>query len=195
MGHMSMVGIAYQKNHDLDQLEIVDLLVTGFSGTLREWWDSYLTEESKDSVKHAIKKNDEGLLIFYERIGRDIPDGVNTFIYTVLKHFVGTPTNVSSRISDYLNNLSPTMSNYRWYQDVFISRVMLQKNCYKPYQKEKFIDGLPHIFAHKVKQELIGKNDSTLLLINYVADFYKDMRAKAVNLDISVKTTNKNLVS
>ena len=31
MGHMSMVGIAYQNNHDLDQPEIVNLLVTGFS--------------------------------------------------------------------------------------------------------------------------------------------------------------------
>ena len=29
-----MVGIAYQNNHDLDQSEIVNLLVTGFSGTL-----------------------------------------------------------------------------------------------------------------------------------------------------------------
>ena len=35
MSHMSMVGIAYQNNHDLDQPEIVNLLVTGFSGTLR----------------------------------------------------------------------------------------------------------------------------------------------------------------
>ena len=34
MGHMSMVGIAYQNNHDLDQPKIVDLLVTGFFGTL-----------------------------------------------------------------------------------------------------------------------------------------------------------------
>ena len=41
MGHMSMVGIAYQNNHDLDQPKIVDLLVTSFSGTLRGWWDSY----------------------------------------------------------------------------------------------------------------------------------------------------------
>ena len=40
MGHMSMVGIAYQNNHDLDQPEIVNLLVTGFSGTLHGWWDS-----------------------------------------------------------------------------------------------------------------------------------------------------------
>ena len=38
MSHMSTVGIAYQNNHDLDQPEIVNLLVTGFSGTLRGWW-------------------------------------------------------------------------------------------------------------------------------------------------------------
>ena len=38
MSHMSMVGIAYQNNHDLDQPNIVNLLVTGFSGTLRGWW-------------------------------------------------------------------------------------------------------------------------------------------------------------
>ena len=63
MSHMSMVGIAYQNNHDLDQPKIVNLLVTGFSGTLRGWWDSYLTDESRDSIKHAAKKNVEGFPI------------------------------------------------------------------------------------------------------------------------------------
>ena len=101
---------------------------------------------------------------FYESIGHSIPDGVNTLIYTILKHFVGTPSNISSRVSDYLDNLKfPTMFDYKWYQDVFISRVMLWKDCHKPYWKEKFIDSLPPIFAYKVKQELMGKNDS----INY----------------------------
>ena len=52
------------------------------------------------------------------------------------------------------------MSDYRWYQDVFTSRVILRKDWHKPHWKEKFIDGLPLIFAHKVKQELMGKNDS-----------------------------------
>ena len=47
-------------------------------------------------------------------LNRGIPDGVNTLIYTVLKHFVGTSSNISSQISDYLNNLRcPTMSGYR----------------------------------------------------------------------------------
>ena len=134
MSHMSMVGIAYQNNHDLDKPEIVNLLVTGFFETLRGWWDSYLIEDSKESIKNAIKTNDEGLPIFYESIGRGILDGVNTLIYTILKHFVGTPSNISSRVSDLLNNLRcPSMTDYRWYQDVFISKVMLQKDCHKPY--------------------------------------------------------------
>ena len=161
MAHMSMVGIAYLDNHNLDHPETVDLLVTGFFGTLHGWWDSYLTEDSRESIKHTVKKNAEGLPIFDESIGKGIPDGVNTLIYAILKHFVGTPSNILSRISDYLNNLRcPTMFDYRWYQEVFISRVMLQKDCYKPYWKEKFIDVLPPIFTHKVKQELMGKNDS-----------------------------------
>ena len=116
MSHMSMVGIAYQNNHDLDQPKIIDLLVTGFFGTLSGWWDSYLTGESKDSIKHVVKKNYEGLPIFDKSIGRGIPNGVNTLVYTIFKHFVGTPSNVSSRIFDYLNNLRcPIMSDYRLY--------------------------------------------------------------------------------
>ena len=158
-----MVGIAYQNDHDLDQPEIVNLLVTGFSGTLRGWWDSYLTEDSKESIKNAVKKNDEGLPIFDESIGRGILDNMNTLTYTILKHFVGTPSNISSRVSDLLNNLRcPTMTDYRWYQDVFISRVMLRKDCHKPYWKERFIDGLPPIFTHKVKQVLMGDRKSVV---------------------------------
>ena len=93
---MSMVGIAYINNHNLDHPEIVDLLVAGFSDTLHGWWDSYLTEDSRESIKTAVKTNEEGLPIFYESIGRGIPDGVNTLIYIVLKHFFGTPSNISS---------------------------------------------------------------------------------------------------
>ena len=58
MGHMSMVGIDYMNNHNLDHPKIVDLLVTGFFGTLRGWWDSYLIEDSRESIKIAVKKND-----------------------------------------------------------------------------------------------------------------------------------------
>ena len=122
---MSMSVNAYITNHNLDHAKIVDLLTTGFYRTLYGWWEKYLTEESKKSIKKAVKKDDEGLPIFDERIGQGIPDGVNNLIYTIINHFVVTPSNISSRISDYLNNLCcPTTFDYRWYQDVFISRVL-----------------------------------------------------------------------
>jgi hypothetical protein len=37
MNHMSMVANAYDTNQTLSQSEIVDLLATEFSGTLRNW--------------------------------------------------------------------------------------------------------------------------------------------------------------
>ena len=58
--------------------------------------DSYLTKDFREFIKTVVKKNDEGLPIFDESIVRGIPDGVNTLIYTVLKHFVVTPSNISS---------------------------------------------------------------------------------------------------
>ena len=76
MGNMSMVGIAYMNNHNLDHPEIVDLLVTGFSSTLCGWWDSNLTEDSRESIKTSVKKDDEGLPIFDD----DLPE---------IKRFVG----------------------------------------------------------------------------------------------------------
>ena len=133
---MSEVGIAYKNNHDIDQPDIVNLLVNEFSSTLCKWRDSYPTS----------------LPIFAKRIGCSILDDLNTPIYTILKYFVDTPSNISPRVSGLLNILRcSTMTNYRWYQDVFVSRIMLWKDCHKPYWKERFIDGLPPIFDHKVK--------------------------------------------
>ena len=56
MGHMSMVSNAYITNHNLDHVGIVDLLTTDFSGTLCGLWEKYLMEESRESIKKAVKK-------------------------------------------------------------------------------------------------------------------------------------------
>jgi hypothetical protein len=121
MNHMSMVANAYDTNQNLSHLEIVDLLTTGFYRTLQNWWNKHLTEESREHIRKYFKQNENGLPIFDETIGRGEPDGVNTLIYIIIKHFVGTPSNITSRISDYLNNLHcPTMFDNRWYQDIFL---------------------------------------------------------------------------
>ena len=81
------------------------------------------------------------------------------------------------------------MSDHRWYQDVFLSRVMHQKDCYKPYWKENFIDSLPPIFAHKVKQKLIHKNDS----IDYDNLTYGDILSTIKKLGINMCNDEKLL--
>ena len=80
-------------------------MVSGFIGKLLQWWNNCLIEESKEDIKNAIQKDEEGTPIFDECIGRGIPDGVNTLIYAIMKHFIGKPSNITSRIYDQLNNL------------------------------------------------------------------------------------------
>ena len=66
------------------------IFTTGFSETLCSQWEKYLTKKSRESIKKVVKKDDDGLPIFNERVGLGILDDVNTLIYTIIKHFVGT---------------------------------------------------------------------------------------------------------
>ena len=124
-----MVANSYMTNHQLNHPEIIDLLVTGFSGKLESWWEKHLTEKSRDLIKHSVKKDEEGSPIFDERIGMGILDRVNSLVFTIIRHFIGTPSNITSRIHGQLSNLKcPTMSDFRWYEDIFTSRVMLRED-------------------------------------------------------------------
>lgn len=142
-------------NNGHTHTEVVELLVLGFTGKLLSWWDKYLTEDSRELIKHAVKQDDDGNPISDERLGRGTLDGVNTLIYTIMDHFIGTPSNITARIHDQLSNLKcPTLSDFRWYEDVFTTRVMLRDNYSSPLWKEKFINGLPCLFAHKIREIL-----------------------------------------
>ena len=114
ISHMSEFGIAHQNNYE-NQPGIVDLLVNDSSTTLYKWWDLYPTR----------------LLIFAKHIDTfdcGTLDGLNTPIYTIPKYFTGIPSNISTRVSGLMNTF--TMINYKWYQDVFVSRNMLQQDCH-----------------------------------------------------------------
>ena len=133
-------------------IEVTELITLGFIGKLLQWWNNCLTEESREDIKNAIQKDEEGTLIFDERIGRGIPNRVNTLIYIIMKHFVRKPSNITSTIYDQLSNLRcKTLGDYQWYEDVFTTRVMHRSDCNSPFWKEKFINGLPRLFGEKVK--------------------------------------------
>ncbi|XP_059650405.1 uncharacterized protein LOC132296207 [Cornus florida] len=151
-----MVANNYVTTHDLSQPDIVDLLTSGFTGMLKSWWENHLTGNSREKIKNAIQKDNNGLPIFDGTIGCGVSDGVNTLIYTIVEHFIGTPSNITARIHDQLTNLTcPTISDFRWYKDVFLSRVIIRDDSNKPFWKEKFINSLPNLFAHKIRETLI----------------------------------------
>jgi hypothetical protein len=41
-------------------------------------------------IADLLAKNDDGIPVLND--GKQLPDGVNTLIYTIIKHFVGTPS-------------------------------------------------------------------------------------------------------
>ena len=71
LSNLTMVANSYMTNHQLSHAEIIDLLVTGFSGKLKSGWEKHLTEESRDLIKHSVKKDKESNPIFDERIGME----------------------------------------------------------------------------------------------------------------------------
>ena len=122
--HMTMVAYNYL-NDGHSHTEVIELISLGFTGKLLQSWNNCLTEDSREDIKNAVEKDEEGNPIFDERIGRGIPDGVNTLIYMIMKHFVGKPSNITSRIYDQLSNLRcKALGDYKWYKDVFTTRVM-----------------------------------------------------------------------
>ena len=96
-----MVSNSYLSNYpDYSQPKIVSLITSGFTSMLKSWWEKYLTEDQRESIIHAHQTDDNGLPIFDENIGCCQPDGINALIYTIVRHFIGTPTNLYSRIHD-----------------------------------------------------------------------------------------------
>ncbi|KAG6664269.1 hypothetical protein CIPAW_02G081200 [Carya illinoinensis] len=133
---MIMVANVYKASRRSDH-QVAHVLVTGFTGQL----------------KGCAYKHDENMQEIKTEDGQPIEDAVNTLIFILTKHFVGDPSQFKERTSDLLINLRcPRLSDFRWYKDVFLTKVMIRDNCQQPYWKEKFIAGLPYYFAQKKKQ-------------------------------------------
>jgi hypothetical protein len=71
-----------------------------------------------------------------------------------------------------------------------LCRVILKLDSQKPYWKEKFIDGLPSLFAHKVKDELINLSTG---MIDYENLTYGDLFSTIKKLDIRMCIDQKLL--
>nr|CAN70247.1 hypothetical protein VITISV_021083 [Vitis vinifera] len=149
---MMMAANAYRIKTSNSDFHAAGALVIGFTGLLKGWWDHYLSQNDREYILNAKKTiiKEEGTSVqTYEE------DAVNTLIFAITKHFIGDPVYFQERTSEILNNLRcPTLQDFKWYKDMFLVKVMSRPDCGNHYWKEKFISGLPTLFAEKVRQRI-----------------------------------------
>ena len=73
-----MVENSYLVKQSLSHHEVVELIIFGFTSSLRQWWEKNLTEEDRDLIHYAVQHEEAGYPIFDETIGQGVSDGINT---------------------------------------------------------------------------------------------------------------------
>jgi hypothetical protein len=107
-------------------------------------------------------------------------DAVYTLCLAILHHFVGSNVPIAEKLNTLLQNLRcPSLTHFRWYKDTFLSRVFQLKNPNADHWKSKFVDGLPYLFAERIRQSLRNKNDG--ININYPDLTYSQIIGTCIN--------------
>ncbi|KAG4907205.1 hypothetical protein JHK82_055868 [Glycine max] len=137
--HMTMVATTYQTSYECSEETIIDILVAGFSGQLKGC-------AVKTDLNGKIITNDDD---------KEIPDTINTLIFTIAQHFIGDPSLWKDSSAELLSNLKcRTLADFRWYRDTFLTRVYTREDSQQPFWKEKFLVGLPRSLGDKVRDKI-----------------------------------------
>ena len=172
---MTMASNAYKSHNKDDEQKVFKALISGFTGSLKGWWDMYVSPEEREIIfnaKKTIIKKENNL-----EVETEVNDCVNTLIFAILKNFVGNPTAYQDRSATVLLNLNcRKLQDFRWYKDIFLSKVMLRSDCKEAYWKERFIAGLPKLFAERIRNKLNAEFNNSIPykeltygeIINYV---------------------------
>ncbi|KAG4963172.1 hypothetical protein JHK82_039843 [Glycine max] len=105
-------------------------------------------------TSHEFKTDLNGKVITNDD-DKEIPDAVNTLIFTIAQHFIGDPSLWKDRSAELLSNLKcRTLADFRWYRDTFLTRVYTREDSQQPFWKEKFLAGLPRSLGDKVRDKI-----------------------------------------
>ncbi|KAG5630736.1 hypothetical protein H5410_002453 [Solanum commersonii] len=133
---------------------ICKMIIAGFTGQLRGWWDNYLPSNAREAVIN-VKAVNEGVDNLGFALVQNREDTVYTLILTILEYFGGRFTNQYETIRSLLNGLRCRhLDEFRWYKVTHLSRVMELPENGLEFWKAKFIDGLLSLFVERVKKTL-----------------------------------------
>ena len=76
-----------------------------------------------------------------------------------------------------LNLRCPTLSHFKWYKDVFLSKILTKEDSYNDFWTEKFLSRFPPIFAEWVRAKLRAKHNGNIPYSYYM---FRELAAEVV---------------
>ncbi|KAK3229560.1 hypothetical protein Dsin_001441 [Dipteronia sinensis] len=148
----------------------VTSLATGFEGQLFGWWTHTISSSARETIINHTKEiitTTTPSTTFTPSTSTATtttsqPNGIDVLCYTILMHFVGNPNRFQGKEFSKLQNLKcKKLSDFKWYKDIFLTRVLQRPDNANSYWKEKFISGLPTFFSTKVRDKIVEQMTSS----------------------------------
>ncbi|RID49857.1 hypothetical protein BRARA_H00626 [Brassica rapa] len=151
---MTMAANAYRTQIGNEDKTVAEFLIAGFSGQLKGWWDNYLTNQQRAEILDSIKTDEDNVPIL-DNLGNPQQDVVATLVIAITLHFIGDPSVLRDKNAELLSNLKcKKLSDFQWYKNTFLTRVLLRQDSNQLFWKEKFLAGLPTLLGGKVRNKI-----------------------------------------
>lgn len=110
---MGMAALAYKARGKTDRQTCI-MLLAGFTGALKFWWDNSIDLDVQEKIINHIEKiktyNPDNS---WEEIEKE--NAVEVLIHTITMHFIGNPEEELESKKLILTNLRcPTLSDFKW---------------------------------------------------------------------------------
>ncbi|KAH9763843.1 hypothetical protein KPL70_001312 [Citrus sinensis] len=159
---MTMAANAYKTQSGTSDKAIAEILIAGFTGQLKGWWDHLLTKLQQLDIFNAIQTDENGAPILDE-FNNPIQDAVATLILTISLHFIGDPSHLRDKNAELLHNLRcRKLSDFQDYKTTFFTRLFLRDDANHVTWKEKFLAGLPTLLGEKVRNSIKALYDNRI---------------------------------
>ena len=119
---------------------------------------------------------------------------MQTLLQAITLHFLGNPKEEQAVSKTILINLRcPSLTDYRWYKDVFLTNVLKREDNTQDFWKERFIAGLPSLFGERILNKLrqnFGTSDIPFGLLTF-GQLFGIIKSEALNLCNEIKLQSK----
>ncbi|KAH9734567.1 hypothetical protein KPL71_017422 [Citrus sinensis] len=159
---MTMAANAYKTQSGTSDKAIAEILIAGFTGQLKGWWDHLLTKQQQSDIQNSIQTYENGAPICDE-LNDPIQDVVATLILTISLHFIGDPSHLRDKNNELLHNLRcRKLSEFQSYKTTFFTKLFLRDDANHITWKEKFLVGLPTLLGEKVRNSIKALYDNRI---------------------------------